>query len=232
MSSAAQLEGTAPYMSPGVAAGIAEDTRCDIYSFGALLYEMLTGEPPYAGRSTSDIRKQILDSPPKPILERNPAADAGLVAVAEGAMARELRDRYADMADVVADLERIKAGKSVVGPRGLAGRAKRNSFSMWIPVGIGLIAVGLWLLWPPAEEKKTAWRAGGHEHRPHRHGHGKNDHTRRPWPCHHAAAKPVPTVEQGKGSAAVLFAGRPGDPRQRQWGRGRGPVSLARWNYS
>ena len=44
-----QWEGTAPYMSPGVAAGDAEDTRCDIYAFGALLYEMLTGEPPYAG---------------------------------------------------------------------------------------------------------------------------------------------------------------------------------------
>ena len=62
-----QLEGTAPYMSPGVAAGNAEDTRCDIYAFGALLYEMLTGEPPYAGRNTNDIRKQILAGPPKPI---------------------------------------------------------------------------------------------------------------------------------------------------------------------
>ena len=49
------LEGTAPYMSPAVAAGDAEDTRCDIYSFGALLYEMLTGHPPYKGRGTKEI---------------------------------------------------------------------------------------------------------------------------------------------------------------------------------
>jgi serine/threonine protein kinase len=151
-----QLEGTAPYMSPGVAAGNAEDTRCDIYAFGALLYEMLTGEPPYAGRNTADIRKQILAGPPKPILERNPAADRGLVAVAEGAMARELRDRYADMADVLADLDRIKAGKPVIGARGIVGRVKHSRPTLWVPVGIVLIAAGLWLLWPPAPEKKAA----------------------------------------------------------------------------
>jgi len=151
-----QLEGTAPYMSPGVAAGNAEDTRCDIYAFGALLYEMLTGEPPYAGRNTSDIRRQILAGPPKPILARNPGANAGLVAVAEGAMARELRDRYADMADVLADLERINAGKATVGPRGISGRIKQLPFSLWIPGGLILIALGLWLLWSGVSEKTPA----------------------------------------------------------------------------
>src|SRR5580658_6031967 len=65
-----QWEGTAPYMSPGIAAGHAEDTRCDIYAFGALLYEILTGDPPYVGRNTQDIRQQILAGPPKPIRAR------------------------------------------------------------------------------------------------------------------------------------------------------------------
>lgn len=148
-----QMEGTAPYMSPGVAAGNAEDTRCDIYAFGALLYEMLTGEPPYAGRNTNDIRNQILAGPPKPIRDRNPAADLGLTTVAEGAMARELRDRYADMADVAADLDRIAAGKAPVGPHGISGRVKQLPFSWWIPGGIALIAVGLWMLWSSAPTK-------------------------------------------------------------------------------
>jgi serine/threonine protein kinase len=142
-----QLEGTAPYMSPAVAAGNAEDTRCDIYAFGALLYEMLTGEPPYAGRSTNDIRKQILAGLPKPIRARNPGADAGLVAVAEGAMARELRDRYADMADVLADLERIKAGKAAVGPHGISRRVKQLPPALWIPAGLALFAIVIWMLW-------------------------------------------------------------------------------------
>jgi serine/threonine protein kinase/sugar lactone lactonase YvrE len=138
-------EGTAPYMSPGVAVGNAEDTRCDIYAFGALLYEMLTGEPPYAGRTLQDIRRQILAGPPKSIQERNPGADAGLRAVAEGAMARELRDRYADMDDALADLHRIKAGKTPVGPRGLVRgglrRVRRIPPALGIAAGVAVLVV-------------------------------------------------------------------------------------------
>ena len=148
-----QLEGTAPYMSPGVAAGNAEDTRCDIYAFGALLYEMLTGEPPYAGRNTNDIRKQILAGPPKPIRARNPGADAGLVAVAEGAMARELRDRYADMADVLADLERINAGKATRGTAWYFAPCKTAPDIAVDSRRSGHDRLGLWLLWPPRPQK-------------------------------------------------------------------------------
>jgi serine/threonine protein kinase len=142
-----QLEGTAPYMSPGVAAGHAEDTRCDIYAFGALLYEMLTGDPPYVGRSTHDIREQILAGPPQLIHMRNPAADARLAVVAKGAMARELRNRYADMSDVLADLERIKQGRPPTGPHGLVRRVRRSPAAIWIAAGVMLAAL-LWMLWP------------------------------------------------------------------------------------
>jgi sugar lactone lactonase YvrE len=146
-----QLEGTAPYMSPGVAAGHAEDTRCDIYAFGALLYEMLTGEPPYTGRNNHDIRQQILAGPPTPIRFRNPGADARLAAVAEGAMARELRNRYADMTDVLADLERIKQGRPPAGPHGLARRFRDNRTAVWIAAGVALAALA-WMVWPAAQK--------------------------------------------------------------------------------
>jgi serine/threonine protein kinase len=156
-----QCEGTAPYMSPGVAAGDAEDTRCDIYAFGALLYEMLTGEPPYAGPSLKEIRRQILAGPPKPIRERNPEADAGLRAVAEGAMARELRDRYADMSDVLADLQRIKQGKAPVGPRGLVrgGLRQVRKVPPWLGfvVGLAALAAAGWYVFnsrTPVKDKK------------------------------------------------------------------------------
>jgi len=153
-----QLEGTAPYMSPGVAAGNAEDTRCDIYAFGALLYEMLTGDPPYIGRSTEDIRRQILAGPPKLIRARNPEADAGLAAVSEGAMARELRNRYADMTDVLADLERIKQGRTPVGPHGLVRRVRHIRGAIWIPAGAALLAL-VWMLWPAPPPKQATTSA-------------------------------------------------------------------------
>ena len=148
------LEGTAPYMSPAVAAGDAEDTRCDIYSFGALLYEMLTGHPPYKGRSSKEILDQILAGPPRSITSLNPDADRGLVAVAEGCMARELRDRYADMRDVLKDLQRIKENKQPMGQRRFKG-AVGNKLSqvsrvlkvIWIPACLAAIGLLGWMFW-------------------------------------------------------------------------------------
>jgi serine/threonine protein kinase len=141
-----QLEGTAPYMSPAVAAGDAEDTRCDIYSFGALLYEMLTGHQPYKGRGTKEILDQILVGPPKPITSLNPNADRSLVVVAEKAMARELRDRYADMRDVLKDLQRIKENKQPI------GQCKTKQVQclpkvIVIPACLAVIALLSWMLW-------------------------------------------------------------------------------------
>jgi serine/threonine protein kinase len=149
-----QLEGTTPYMSPAVAAGDAEDTRCDIYSFGALLYEMLTGRPPYEGRGTKEILDQIIAGPPKPITRLNPDADHSLVAVAEGCMARELRDRYADMRDVLKDLQRIKENKSPAGQRRFKGdvgdklsEIRRVLKVLWLPACLAGIAFAGWMIW-------------------------------------------------------------------------------------
>ena len=158
-----QLEGTTPYMSPAVAAGDAEDTRCDIYSFGALLYEMLTGRPPYEGRGNKEILDQIIAGPPKPIASLNPNADRGLIAVAEGCMARELRDRYADMRDVLKDLQRIKENQQPIGQRRFKGgvgdklsQARRVLEVLWLPVCLAGIAFAGWMLWRQRSPVVTA----------------------------------------------------------------------------
>ena len=141
----AQAVGTGPYMSPGVAAGQAEDTRCDIYSFGALLYEMLTGQPPYDGATTQEVIEKILSGPPPVIRQVNPSAPPALIAVAEGAMARELRDRYASMVDVAEDLRKIQAGQPPRGPRG-EGRSRRAPLAAGALVFAFLVVVGIVML--------------------------------------------------------------------------------------
>jgi formylglycine-generating enzyme required for sulfatase activity len=154
----AQRVGTGPYMSPGVAAGQAEDTRCDIYSFGALLYEMLTGQPPYDGATTQKVIEKILSGPPPAIRQVNPSAPPALVRVAEGAMARELRDRYASMADVAEDLLKVQAGQAPRGPRG-EGWSRRMPlvvgalvFALLVVLGIAMV---LWHSGQPAGMGKT-----------------------------------------------------------------------------
>ena len=140
----------------------AEDTRCDIYAFGAVLYEMLTGEPPYKGENAKEVRAQIIAAPPKPILILNPQANRGLVTVAESAMGRELRERYADMTDVLADLQRVKENKPPTGPHGIAGKMRGQLLRVgqispvtWLFTGVAIFAVIGWLLWrngPPKRE--------------------------------------------------------------------------------
>ena len=137
-----QYIGTAAYMSPAVAAGQAEDTRCDIYAFGVLLYEMLAGQPPYQGDNPEQILRQIRGGPPRPLARRNPAADPRLVSIAEGAMARELRDRYAQMADVLADLERVAAGLDPLGPRGRLCTAQPPHLRRLRPHGLAVLIGG------------------------------------------------------------------------------------------
>ncbi|HWD19317.1 MAG TPA: protein kinase [Verrucomicrobiae bacterium] len=208
-----QFEGTAPYMSPGVAAGHAEDTRCDIYAFGALLYEMLTGEPPYSGASTREIRAQILAGPPRPIRERNPSADSGLVTIAEGAMARELRNRYADMNDVAADLRRMQEGRTPVGPRGgSAQMVRRTPLSIWILAAAALLSLLAWLLPPKPRKIPSA---------PHHAPVAVSPSTVPPAPILPAPAPPR-TNSAGPG---IILAGAPGN-----LGSADGPSSAARFH--
>ena len=115
------FEGSMPYLSPTCALGNSEDTRGDIYSYGAVLYAMLTGRAPYGGSSNAEILEQILAGPPTPIEEINPAAPRGLVRISQGAMARDVRKRYAHAFYVEADFNRLREGKAPLGPQGGEG---------------------------------------------------------------------------------------------------------------
>jgi serine/threonine protein kinase/sugar lactone lactonase YvrE len=209
------LEGTAPYMSPAVAAGDAEDTRCDIYSFGALLYEMLTGQPPYKGATTKEIL-EIVAGPPKPITALNAAADSRLVAVAEKAMARELRDRYADMRDVLKDLEQIKEGKTPANLKKTSSTPRLLWVFATVPIFFVVLIILLALLHKvspittPIPQQPVTTSATKPASQPPATAPVTAQPATPPAPIQQPAPTSVPATAQATSPAIVTFAGQPG----------------------
>ncbi|HEX8112609.1 MAG TPA: serine/threonine-protein kinase, partial [Kofleriaceae bacterium] len=105
--------GTPEYMSPEQAAGRAADARCDVYALGAIMYEMVTGIPPYSGDNFMEIlTKKATVDPPPPLLVRGelPAQVSDLVMAA---MARNPGDRPQSMETLEYELNKCLAGRGV-----------------------------------------------------------------------------------------------------------------------
>lgn len=103
------IMGTAAYMSPEQARGREIDARTDIWSFGVMLYEMLAGEPPFKGETTSDTIASILTREPEPIDRDLPA---GLDEILQKALEKEADQRYQTIEDLILDLETIGPDQS------------------------------------------------------------------------------------------------------------------------
>ena len=106
--SAAELAiGTPHYIAPEQALGDQVDGRADIYSLGAVLYELLSGRPPYTGESTTRVLVQILDGPPPPLLQINPALSPAVQTVVMHALASQPDERYPTAGAFAADLRKL-----------------------------------------------------------------------------------------------------------------------------
>ncbi|HEY2972256.1 MAG TPA: protein kinase [Pyrinomonadaceae bacterium] len=101
--------GTAVYMSPEQARGVPVDARTDIFSFGVVLYEMVTGSQPFKGSDTIEILAAILsDREPPPIARYEPDAPPELERIVEKALAKERDERYQSAKDLLIDLRHLK----------------------------------------------------------------------------------------------------------------------------
>jgi len=131
--------GTAQYLSPEQASGEAVDARSDVYSLGCVLYEMLTGEPPFVGDSPVAVAYQHVRKDPARPSKRNDAISPELDAVVLKALAKNPENRYQSAADMRTDLIRVHSGESPDAPK-LFTDAERSNLVSTAPSRGGAMA--------------------------------------------------------------------------------------------
>jgi serine/threonine protein kinase len=163
MTQTAQVIGTAQYLSPEQARGERVDSRSDIYSTGCVLYELLTGRPPFTGDSPVAIAYQHVRENPVPPSVADPDVPPWADAVVLRAMAKSPADRYQTAGEMRADLQRAGAGMPVA-----AAAPTRLDYPRTQRLGGPAMAAGPTSQIPPVEDYE--YPEGGYdgERRSHR----------------------------------------------------------------
>ncbi len=102
------IVGTAAYMSPEQARGIALDTRTDLWSLGVVIYEMVSGRKPFRGATSTDTIISVIQKEPPPITSYVENIPSDLVWIISKALTKDLDGRYQTAKELYADLEKIK----------------------------------------------------------------------------------------------------------------------------
>ena len=115
--------GTVAYMSPEQARGEELDARTDLFSFGAVLYEMATGCRAFPGSTAAVIFDAILNREPPALIQSNPEVPAGLTQIVGRALEKDRARRYASAQELWQDLRRLERGQEAVGWHAHAGQS-------------------------------------------------------------------------------------------------------------
>ncbi len=100
--------GTTPYMSPEQARGKEVDTRTDIFSLGAVIYELLSGRQPFVGETAADIVAALIEKEPQPLSTLVPNSPAELQHIVNKALRKDRDERYQTVKGLLVDLKTLK----------------------------------------------------------------------------------------------------------------------------
>jgi eukaryotic-like serine/threonine-protein kinase len=164
--------GTAGYMSPEQVRGVAVDARSDIFSFGAILYEMLTGKRAFHGDTAADTMSAILKEEPPDLSETNRNVSPALERIVQHCLEKNPEQRFHSARDIAFDLEHLTGISSGTSRAAAAAvRTSRPNVRTLVGVACGFVlamaafAVG-WLTGakratvPPPEYKQITFRTG------------------------------------------------------------------------
>jgi tetratricopeptide (TPR) repeat protein len=155
------LLGTIDYMSPEQASGLPTDFRSDQFSFGSLLYEMITGKRPFHRETGSQTLAAIIEDEAKSVATLNPQVPAALEAVVCRCMAKKPESRYASTQELARELKQIR-DSSAAGETGSAAanaRAILRRLPRWLEIALGaaLVVAGIRVIAPRLPEKIRGW---------------------------------------------------------------------------
>ena len=166
--------GTAGYMSPEQVRGVAVDARSDIFSFGAILYEMISGKRAFHGETAADTMSAILKEDPAELNETNRNVSPALERIVQHCLEKNPEARFHSASDIAFDLEHLSGVSGTTAKvAAVAGARPRSRLLATLAGGLALalvmLAAGWWLgrgsgSAPLAEYKQITFRRGSMGH--------------------------------------------------------------------